>query len=306
MGCLVRHPINRREVTEIFSMFKVCFPRINSKYFAKRILGDSSYTKSNTFILFENNCIVSHAHLFSKKIWWENEKVNFMGLGFVCTMPEFRGRGYATELLRHIVKEKKDYLLGLFTKIPSYYKKFGFKVVPRKQFIIKRGNFRAPQAPRMKIRRFSFDRDISQVINMNKNYFFRQSGIVDRSFKDWKNQLSYFDEEKKLFLVAESRGRIMAYVRCKLKNRMANNVMIVEHASNGKSDGIIRDFISYLFNKLNIDEISGWSHFLKPVLRTTSDFDEEIDSRMMIRFNKLYKEDALRKDELCFLESDGF
>lgn len=306
MTCAVRHPANKREVSEIFSMLEICFPGMDRAYFTKRILGDSSYNKSNTFVLVKDHHIVSHAHLFNKRIWWKTGKIPFVGLGFICTLPEFRNRGYATELLRYVVKKKDAYLLGLFTKIPGYYKKLGFKTVPRKQFIMRRVGFRKLLASGIKIRRFSFSKDILPVINIHKNYFARKTGIVDRPFNDWKNQLSYFDENKRFFLVAESDGRLMAYLRCKVKNKMPDKAEIVEYASIDKGGSTILDFISYLFSKLNVNETSGWSHFLKPVLKNSPAFDGKIDDKMMIRFNKTYREGTVGQDEMYFLESDGF
>lgn len=307
MVAKIRNPKNKKEALKIISILSRCFPQMKKTYFIKRILRDSSYDKSNTFILVRDNTIISHLQLFEKNICWGEKRARFLGLGFICTLPEYRNKGYAKQLLRYIVKEKGRYLLGLFTKIADCYREFGFEVVPRKRIIIKKRDFRNSSAPGIKIRRFNFGKDILPVMSIHKNYFSGQTGIINRPFEDWKNQLSYFDEEKRFFLVAESRGRIKAYIRCKLKEiDSKSNIEIVEYAFVNKSDGLISNFISYLFNKFNINEARGWYSFLKYALNNAADFEEEVDFKMMIRFNELYKRRVMDRYGLCFFESDGF
>lgn len=304
---IIRNPESIRDKANIISILSICFPRLKKTYLRRRIFGDPAYDKSSTYILERNNTIISHVQLFKKSMYWGGKRAGFLGLGFICTLPEYRNKGYAGKLIKHIVKKKGKYLLGLFTKLTGYYKEFGFEIVPRKRIIIKRADFKFRSAFKVRIRRFNFDRDISQVMNIHKNYFSGQTGALSRGLSDWKNQFSYFDEEKRFFLVAECCGRIQAYLRCKLKESVSDSsIEVVEYAFIGENERLISDFISYLFRKLKIKLVGGNRCFLKYALDDVLDFKEEADFAMMLRFNGVRKKSNLSGYGMCFLESDGF
>ncbi len=307
MDFLMKKPGDNMEIREIFDLLSICFPKMSREYFVRRILKDPGYETANTLIMTVNNRIVSHAQIFDKKISWNNRgKARFLGLGFICTRPEYRGRGYATKLLRKITNTNDDCIFGLFTKIPDYYKKLGFKPVPRKKIIIKKSSFVDPPDSCLKIRRFKPGVDLSRVRFIHKACFDKQPGIIARSPADWKAQLSYFNEERKLFLVAELNGKIVAYIRSKLIKPSKSKIEIVEYASSGNQINTISDFMAFLFNKCGITEVKGWKKLLLPALGCASAYKEEIDTKMMLKLNGKYKRDNISKKGLCFLESDGF
>jgi predicted acetyltransferase len=257
-------------------------------------------------VFIKNGCIISYAQLFKKKIWWQSGYKPFIGFGFICTLPEFRNKGYATELLRYVIEKNNTGLSGLFTKAPEYYEKLGFEVVPRRQYIIKKHKRKISQNSEAKIRRFKLNNDILCVMRIHKKYFKQQAVVFQRNFKDWQNQLSYFDEEKKLFLLAYSRGLLRAYIRCKLNKVDHKRVEIVEYASFNKNISFMPDFINFIFTKFKVNEIKMQGKFLPPVLKNTRNIRHEMDYKMMLRFNKTYSRNAIKENGLCFLEADGF
>lgn len=306
MNYIIRNTSGTREIAGLFNLLQICFTGLSKKYLFKRLFACNKNWKNESVILLKNKQIVSHVHLFRKQIWWGRGKASFCGMGFICTKPESRGMGCATSLLRDVIKNNNACLFGLFTKIPGYYKTFGFKIVPRDKIVIKKGDFKNILASGPTIRKFMVSRDILSVMKIHNSYFKCKTGVLIRNLSDWKAQLSYFNEEKRLFLVAESDNRIKAYIRCKLIKPFTDKIEIVEYASIGRNTDLISDFISHLFNKFSVNEIRGWSCFLKPALKNTTEYKEEIDTKMMLRFNNSYRQSDLKKDGLCFLESDGF
>lgn len=302
----IRNPVNRKESRQSIALLNVCFPKMDRRYFIKRILENPGHRLTDTFIMTTNNRIISHAQVFRRNIFWANSKADFLGLGFICTMPGYRNKGYATQILKKIIGENNACLIGLFTKISDYYKKLGFTVVPRKKVsIIKRTFFKNPE-PGIRIRKFNFGKDIRPLMKIHKVFFNCRIGIIYRTLSDWRSQLSYFNEEKNLFLVAEYNKKIEGYIRCKLIKPSNSRIEIVEFAARNNNIGLISDFIAFLFNKRGIDEIKSWSFFLKPAFKYASGHKEETDTKMMLRFNRAYRQSDIKNNEICFLESDGF
>lgn len=301
---MIRNPKNEIEVSEIIDMLEICFPKMKREYFIRRILGDNNYRSSHTFILTKNNRIVSHAQIFNKKVWWDGVKINFIGLGFICTLPEFRNYGYSTSLLRYLIKEKGPSVLGLFTKIPRYYEKLGFSVIPRKRIVIKKTDYRSSLDRKLRIRKFDFENDIFSVMNIYKDYFSLLNGPIVRGFCDWQSQLSYFDEDKKLFLVLETGNEIKAYVRCRQPKYQPNKIDIVEYGSIDKN--FMPDFIQYLFSISDVQEINSYKVFSDGHIMENFEVAEELDTLMMLKCKKKYLNNAIDNDKICFLQADGF
>jgi hypothetical protein len=194
----------------------------------------------------------------------------------------------------------------LFTKIPEFYTRFGFFVIPRRKFIIRKSGALDQRISKMRMRRFNFDRDIVSVASLHDQCFNQRIGAVMRDYKEWQSQLAYSDEDKKLFLVAEEGATLRAYLRCKWAKAVPKRVEMVEYASDSADDDLSRYLITALFGRFDVREISGHSFLLPHAGRTCGSVKEETDRRMMLRLPSSFSRDFLNRDEICFLESDCF
>ena len=118
MDYQIRHPKNNREIYNVFGMLEVCFPKIDRAYFIKRFLGEPNYNKKNTYLLIKDGSIISHAQLFKKKIYCYGKQLPIMGLGAICTLPEYRNRGYSKALLKKAIQDSAS---GYIALGPSHF-----------------------------------------------------------------------------------------------------------------------------------------------------------------------------------------
>ena len=82
------------------------------------------------YVLVDNNQIVCSTILIKHPDL--NDHVLY-GIGSVVTPQEFRGIGYATELLRGCISlvDKTNAIILLYSDInPRFYEKFGFRILP--------------------------------------------------------------------------------------------------------------------------------------------------------------------------------
>ena len=138
MSYTIRNPKNEQEISRIFDLLEIVFPNLKKSYYIKRILGDQGYKRSHSYILLKNDVIASHVHTFHKKIWFKETILNFVGIGAVATSPDFRSKGYASRIMEHVINKSNCPIIGLFTKIPDYYEKFEFSIIPRKRTVVKK------------------------------------------------------------------------------------------------------------------------------------------------------------------------
>ena len=104
-----------------------CKNRTFEKYCIDNGKEDSIGTR---YVITHNDQIVSSAILIKHPDLNEHE---LYGIGSVVTPQEFRGRGYAAELLREcisLVDKTKAYILLYSDISPRFYEKMGFRVLP--------------------------------------------------------------------------------------------------------------------------------------------------------------------------------
>lgn len=314
MDYQIRHPKNNKEISNVFGMLNVCFPKIDRAYFIKRFLGDTYYNKRNTYLLIKDNSIISHVQLFKKKIYCYGKQLPIVGLGAICTLPEYRNRGYCKTLLRKVIQDIKNTsapLIILFTRIPQFYEGLKFSKTIRKYYLLKKREEKSEgllELKGVKIRRFNFDRDILSIMEIYEKSFKGHFGPSVREFKDWQLQLSYFNEDKKLFLVLEDKKEIKAYIRCKRSNRDNQKLIdIVELASKIQDNSFLIYFLNYLFKSTYTDCLGIDSRLIKEDLSKFFEVDVKDNSLLMYRFMKKHKIINISKmKEIIFLESDAF
>jgi len=310
----IRHPKNNAEICNVFGILEVCFPKIDNAYFIKRFLGDPHYNKRNSYLLIKNNSIISHAQLFKKKIYCYGKQLPIVGLGAICTLPEYRNRGYSKALLKKAIQDIRNTsapLMLLFTRVPQLYEGLKFSRTTRKYHLLKKRKVKSEKLPGLKgikIRRFNFDRDILSVMDIYEKYFKCHFGPSVREFKDWQSQLSYFNEDKRLFLVLEDKQGVKAYIRCKRSSLEKQKLIeIVELASKNQDNSSLIYLLNYIFKSTDAYCLGIDSRLIKEDLSKFFDVNVKDNALLMYRFIKKHKTiNASNMKEITFLESDAF
>lgn len=308
MSSLVCNPSNAMDRSQIISLLINSFPNLKRKYFIERIFHTSQYRKKDSYILTRNGKILSYAQVFIKNIYCAGKRKKIVGLGFVCTLSDYRKKGLASRIIQKIIEKNKDLPLLLFTKIPEYYQRFDFFVLPRKLYTFKRKDWEFLPLKKIKIRKFSFSKDIESVIRIYKSYFISFVGVVDRVLSDWRLQMLYFNEDKNFFLVLEEKDRIKAYIRCKKLPGIAgdDSLKIVEYADSDGKRQYIMYFITHIFRSGLISQVSGHSIFFDSTILNSYQAEEWNDFTMMCRYGKsdIFRDEF--KSRIAFLEADAF
>ncbi|HUY35647.1 MAG TPA: GNAT family N-acetyltransferase [Pirellulales bacterium] len=97
-------------------------------------LDDPFYEPRDRMLVKRGERIVAHLHLTKRVMHLGPMKQPVAGLGWLCTLPEFRGLGYARQLLRAAdgVMSADGAVLGLLsTKVPHFFRAAGWAVCGR-------------------------------------------------------------------------------------------------------------------------------------------------------------------------------
>ncbi len=98
---------------------------------------DPLYEPSDRLVVKSGHQIISHLRLTQREMLFGELVLPVAGMWDVATLPEFRGRGYATELLEAADRKMQQdgAIMGLLrTKIPKFYARRGWTVCGRHCF----------------------------------------------------------------------------------------------------------------------------------------------------------------------------
>lgn len=195
----------REQIPEIRQVWKICFPQEEKEY--TDFYFKNCFKPEECFVMTKEGKIVSmairtpHALMFNGRVLRTS-----MILG-VCTLPEYRHRGYMHEIMNIIMDacEHTELLTLIKTDIPSLYEPYGFRhVYYRTQYRLQRSdvkritNFGCAYEPSsldlMKvysafIRRFNgfYARDLDYFITLKKEIKARGGKIV--AYYNGKDQI---------------------------------------------------------------------------------------------------------------------
>ncbi|HZZ73649.1 MAG TPA: GNAT family N-acetyltransferase [Pirellulales bacterium] len=121
---------------EIFQLLLAVFQGPTSAEF-HAAQDDPLYEPTDRLVVKRGERILSHVHLTKRSLRFGGERVPVAGLNWLGTLPEFRGQGCAASLLRAAETQMREdgAVLGqLRTKIPHFFRRFGWAVCGRHSF----------------------------------------------------------------------------------------------------------------------------------------------------------------------------
>lgn len=100
-------------------------------------LSDPAYRPDSRLLAKVDGKVVSHVHLTDRTIRYGSATIPINGVMWVGTLPEFRGMGFAQNLMRlasHRARESGAALQALTTGMPQFYRPLGWAICGRQTF----------------------------------------------------------------------------------------------------------------------------------------------------------------------------
>lgn len=312
MEYVIRSPRNQRELDQIFDLLGNCFTRTSREYYVKRTLNHPDFDLWQFQTLWINGRPVSNVQIYDKNIWIEGNKVKTAGMGSVATEVQYRNRNFASTLMRHaieVIKNRSYKLALLFTRVPDFYEKFDFFVVPR---VVCMFNYPPGISTKNeKLRRFRKRGDLLEIMQIHKIFSNKRNGCIIRGKKDWEAQGKYFNENDELFLVLENQDGIKSYVRGRFQQESnLSNVKLVEYGSKDSTLFLLPFFVKFIFEHFTPHSVSITlsQEDSKMLTQKCKYISLLLDNLMMFSIidKTSYHRRDLKIERMCFWEADGF
>ncbi|MGB6896044.1 MAG: GNAT family N-acetyltransferase [Dehalococcoidia bacterium] len=206
----------RQDFPAIYDLLRVCFRHEPIETFIRQTEDDSTYRLRHTRVAEVDGRIVSHVRIFERRMRVRGVTLPAGGIGSVATYPEYEGRGLATALLRDTIErmEGARYALSfLFTGRLSFYERLGWRVVPQPIYTAQPEEVAGLSAAAdVGVRPFT-SADLSAVARVYRRATEGTTGAIVRSQRYWRDHMTWVQHDPEGFLLAEARGRVVAYVR---------------------------------------------------------------------------------------------
>ncbi len=116
---------NERKPQEIINLWQQCF-HDDTAYIQMYL--DNRFETENMLVIYEDGCLVSMASLLPVQVTINGTKENARYVYAVATLPAYRKKGYASDLLRHALEKYGEPLIlqPADRELQEYYEKHGF------------------------------------------------------------------------------------------------------------------------------------------------------------------------------------
>lgn len=121
------------ELDECLDLWGSVFERVGRDYFLAYIHGDPWFKLDYTRVCVADGKIVSAVQICRRDVGFGISHLKMGGIANVATLPEYRGRGYSSRLLKDCIWVMQSHGIGfsmLFTGIQHFYERIGWRSVP--------------------------------------------------------------------------------------------------------------------------------------------------------------------------------
>lgn len=246
---------NKDTVAEVRSMWKICFEDTEEYmdlYFSRQ------YRDENTLIYSVDNKVVASLQMLPYSIRFYGEVIPFYYLAGLCTLPEYRKRGYMGKLIRESFSIMKERNIPLSILVPAeewlfgYYEKYGFETTFDKDTEdIEFNKFLEKQGSDLSMAYQEFDRTYQQkdfcVLKSEKDF----ETIIQEYIQD--NRPPKYNLEG-MSCIIDPLVTLKLYAK---KNRDKNFTIKVENRIYQISDGLVTQNQSFGFDmEVNINMLT--------------------------------------------------
>ncbi len=194
--------INENNIEELKYIMHYCFriPEDDIEWFAENI-HDIEYHKKNCIGAFDKGKLAAALTIHPYQIYFQKSPVKMGGIGAVCTLPEYRNKHYARDLLVKSLEimNERDQIISMLAPFSYYfyrkygwgwgiqYKKYNMKIDDIKDYNDEiEGEFRPVE-----------NKDLEKVKNIYELFVKKYNGTVRRTDKQWKQSFKSQDRNDK-------------------------------------------------------------------------------------------------------------
>ena len=235
----------RSDLPAIYRLLAEAFPEA-PHLFVPQTEHDPTFRFRHARVAIVDGRVVAYVRTFARRMLVRGVPLSAGGIGSVATSPDVRNSGYATLLLEDANREMERDGMAisfLFTGIPGFYERLGYRVVPEPYFEMSRAEVaRSLDAHRHEVRAIR-PADAPQLLVIYRRAIAGKTGAILRTRRAWDVP---WLEETAGFVATDSSGEVVGYIRsrCRPPGRPGLSHQILEAECMPGADGAIEDLLA--------------------------------------------------------------
>ncbi len=208
----------RRDLPAVYDVLERAFTDAPVSLFIAQTEGDSTLRMRHARIAVAGARVLAHVRIFARQMLVRGVPVAAGGVGSVASHPDARGAGLPTAVLRDaidVMREDGAAVSFLFTGIPAFYERVGFRIAREPSFeAVARAVAALPHDGGYELRAIG-PSDTAALLALYRRASAGATGAITRTARTWRDAQSWLAEDAAACLVAEWHGRIAAYIRAR-------------------------------------------------------------------------------------------
>jgi predicted N-acetyltransferase YhbS len=232
------------DLPQIYDVLATCFTDAPIELFVEQTERDSTFRWRHARVAEIDGRIVAHVRIFDRKMRVCGVPVRAAGVGSVATLPQHEGSGVATALLYDAIHEAHRLgmaLAYLYTGLPAFYERVGFRIVRQPAFHADAGEAARIGHHHAYDLRPIEDAGIPALLRIYRTATAGTTGAIARTTRTWRDAQHWLDEDGPGCLVATYAGRAVAYLRAR---RRAYGYEILEAEHLPQHEAAIADLLA--------------------------------------------------------------
>ncbi|MFW5986235.1 MAG: GNAT family N-acetyltransferase [Halanaerobiales bacterium] len=248
--------VSKNEKDQILELMKYCFLIDEDTL---NWIGEEMFRAENCLAVYDDKKIAASLQVLPFEIFFQGKPVPMGGISAVCTLPEYRSKHYAGDLLQEAIKLMHDRgqmfsMLAPFSY--HFYRQYGWELAfQTSEYEFDVSNFKKfKKAGIDGFKPLEYD-DIPGVKDVYEKYICRYNGALRRSDRDWNIEFQQHERKDKYrYGCTNEDGELQGYLFFKIKDRKMN---IGELCYN--SIDIKRKIFAFIYShRSQIDKV-GWN-----------------------------------------------
>ena len=230
---------------------------------------DCSYQLDQTRVVVVDKRVVATLRIWERRMRIGSSIVTMGGFGGVCTHPDYRGLGYATELMKNAVEymQNANYDIGvLFSIIPGkFYSNLGWAPLTLEGFQIVPHHVGTFEDTNWRVEKFDEARDLNQVATLYDEYNLCHSGTIVRPRSYWNMAPSRIRDVLPS-IVVRHKDMLSGYLNFHIEDKKAR---ILEVAFDREDPTSLSTLVMYLLNicdQQQVEKIYGSIPYQHPLV----------------------------------------
>jgi predicted N-acetyltransferase YhbS len=210
----------RADLPAIYDLLESAFPEATRSLFVAHTEDDSTFRLRHGRVAVVHGQIAAYVRIFARRMLVRGVPVAGGGIGSVATAAGGRSGGLATALLRDAIEQMRREgmaLSFLFTGIPGFYERVGFRIVREPQFTASRAEIlAAATTPQFDVRPLA-EADAAQVARLYTRAIAGSAGAIARTRRTSADALHWLDESASFVACEPGTDRVAGYLRSRCR-----------------------------------------------------------------------------------------